>query len=196
MDFPYYGTVDEANEYFANRLHARAWVNAAPADQPKALLGATVLIDGLNFKGNKHSVWLLLKQYEDLNRYGTVPIGSVPPQPMTLVMPMYAPPPSDIRAAEASQALEFPRDDDTEVPQAIRFACYELAYSLLDGKDIDLELEAMGITQMSYAGAQTTFNRQGSPVEQIINGIPNSTAWRYLRPFLRSPDEIKLSRIS
>ncbi len=192
----YYGTIEEANQYFAMRLHADAWNNADASDYPKALWNATQIIDALNFKGNKHAVWLCLQKYLDVNDYGLLPVMYSPALPELLVMPLYAPPPQVLRDAESSQPLEFPRDEDTSVPQAIRFACYETAYSLLDGKNLDLEIEAMGISQISYSGAQTTFNRQGAPVEHVINGVMNVTAWRYLRPFLRSPDQIKVTRIS
>ena len=52
--------------------------------------------------------------------------------------------------AEGSQELEFPRGADTEVPEAIRRACYEIAHTLLDGKDPELELENLGIVSQGY----------------------------------------------
>ena len=45
----FYGTVDDATAYFANRLHESAWTSADPADRPKALWAATQIIDTLNF---------------------------------------------------------------------------------------------------------------------------------------------------
>jgi hypothetical protein len=92
--------------------------------------------------------------------------------------------------------LEFPRGDDTEVPEAIRIACYEIAHSLLDGKDPELELENLGISSQGLASVRTTFNRSQVPIEHIVNGVPNATAWRLLRPFLRDKDAVKLLRIS
>src|SRR5690554_5479363 len=114
----YYGSVAEAHAYFQVRLHERAWSEASPVDRPKALWAATQIIDTLNYKGEKHAVWLL---------------GSCPTA-------------DQVRAANEAQPLEFPRGSDTEVPRDIRVACYEIAHSLLDGKDPEQELEALGIT--------------------------------------------------
>ena len=180
INFDYYGKQDgdtaaeriaEATEYFAQRLHETAWSAASDGDREKALLGATQIIDGLNFKGCKHSVYTLL----DANSAADA---------------------SDIQAAEASQALEFPRGADTEVPEAIRRACYEIAYALLDGKDPELELENLSIESMGYGQVRTGYSRNQVPIEHIINMVPSSVAWRLLRPFLRDGDAVKLSRVS
>jgi hypothetical protein len=171
MNFDYYGTLQEANEYFDNRLHESAWYGARPADRPRALIAATRILDALNYKGNKHTVHVLLDGSPSASD-------------------------EDIRAQEAAQPLEFPRGDDTEVPEAIRTACYEIAHSLLDGKDPELELENLGIVSQGYESVRTTFHRSQVPIEHIINGVPNALAWRLVRPFLRDEDAIKLARIS
>jgi hypothetical protein len=106
------------------------------------------------------------------------------------------PTPEQVRQAEQTQPLEFPRGSDTVVPSEIEQATYELAYSLLDGKDFELELEALGISQQAYGSVQTSYNRNQAPLEHIVNGIPNALAWRLIRPFLRAADQIKLSRIT
>lgn len=164
----YYGTVLEATEYFALRLHERAWTEASVANRPKALWSASVIIDSLNFKGVKNSVYLLDDDATD----------------------------EEIRVAEASQALEFPRGADTEVPEVIRWANYEIAHALLDGKDPELELENLGIVSQGYASVRTSYNRSQVPIDHIINGIPSPQAWRWLMPFLRDDDQIVLSRVS
>jgi hypothetical protein len=148
LNFPHYGTPEEAATYFANRLYEEAWTAATDADRERALIAATRIIDTLNFKGT------------------------------------------------ANGDLEFPRGDDTEVPDAIRIACYEIAHSLLDGKDPELELENLGISSQGLSSVRTTFNRSQVPIEHIVNGVPNATAWRLLRPFLRDEDAVKLLRIS
>lgn len=167
----HYGTLVEANEYFENRLHERAWSSAAPQDRPKALLAATRIIDTLNFKGRKHSVHVLLCDDPDAST-------------------------DEIYQQEAAQPLEFPRGKDTETPEAIRLACYEIAYSLLDGKDPEIELENLGVSSQGYESVRTTFNRSMVPIEHLVNGVPNAMAWRLIRPFLRDEDAVKLSRIS
>ena len=179
----YYGTLVEADSYFASRLHESAWSDADPADRPKALWAATQIIDTLNYKGHKHPVYVLLQQY------GLQDIPSA-------VGSYSSPTAEELMTAEASQELEFPRGGDTEVPLAIRRACYEIAHSLLDGKDPELELENLGIVSQGYASVRTTFSRTHVPVEHIVNGVPSSLAWRLLLPFLRDDDAIRVSRVS
>ena len=161
----YYGDLTEANAYFANRLYESAWTDAAPADRPKALSAATQIIDTLNYKGFKNPVYLLLQQYD---------LDDLP----TAIGDYTSPTIEEIMIAEGSQELEFPRGADTEVPEAIRRACYEIAHTLLDGKDPELELENLGIESQGYASVRTTFSRTHVPVEHIVNGVPSALAWR------------------
>lgn len=167
----YYGTLAEANDYFGHRLHETAWTGANVSDRPKALWAATQIIDTLNYKGAKAPVYALLL---------SSPTASA----------------AEIQSAEGSQVLEFPRGTDTEVPEAIRRACYEIAHSLLDGKDPELELENLGVISQGYSSVRTTYSRSQVPIEHLINGVPNAMAWRLIRPFLRDGDALKILRIS
>lgn len=178
----YYGSVSEANDYFAMVLHQRAWSLATIDDRTRALFAATQVIDSLNFKGQKHSVYQLLLDNPHYRH------------PHTRADERTAE--AAIRAAEAEQVLEFPRGSDTEVPEAILRSCYEIALSLLDGKDPEVELETLGIVSQGYGSVRTTYNRAQVPIEHLINGVPAAKAWRWLRPFLRDDDAIKLSRVS
>lgn len=171
LNLDYYGTVNEATAYFALRLHEFAWTEASVADRPRALFAASQVINSLNFKGLKHTV------------FEVIDADSCASQ-------------ETIREAEASQPLEFPRGADTEVPEAILKATYEIAHSLLEGKDPEMELENLGIQSQGYASVRTTYSRTQVPIEHIVNGIPNALAWRWLRPFLRDEDAIYLSRVS
>jgi len=166
-----YGSLDEAQDYFDNRLHETAWSNASTDDHRKALIAARGVIDALNYKGDKATVYTLLQANEAATD-------------------------EEIRAAEASQPLEFPRGADTEVPEAVRIAEYEIAYALLDGKDPELELENLAVTSMGYGGVKTGYERTGLPIEHIINLVPSSVAWRLLKPFLRDSDAMRLLRLS
>jgi hypothetical protein len=168
MDFTYYGTLQEAIDYFGHRLHETAWSDSDPADRPKALWAATQIIDTLNYKGVKATVYALASTATA----------------------------AEIREAEASQPMEFPRGSDTEVPEAIRRACYEIAYSLLDGKDPEMELENLGVISQGFSSVRTTYQRSQVPIEHLINGVPNALAWRLIRPFLRDGDALKIVRIS
>ena len=48
-----YVDLNEANEYFSNRLHAEAWANATESDKRKALVMATKAIDRQPLRGRK-----------------------------------------------------------------------------------------------------------------------------------------------
>ena len=181
LNFDYYGKQDgetaaeriaEATSYFAQRLHETAWTDASDADREKALIAARGIIDALNYKGIQ------------AQRLYALAARTHPPSQ------------DEIRAAEASQPLEFPRGADTEVPEAIRIAEYEIAYALLDGKDPELELENLAISAMGYGAVKTSYERSQLPIEHIINLVPSSVAWRLLKPFLRDSDALKLSRLS
>lgn len=167
----FYGDITDAQDYFDNRLHEVAWSEASASDRVKALIAATNIIDQLNFKGEKSVVHTLLVDDPDATE-------------------------EEKRIADQTQSLEFPRGTDIVVPESIRTATYEMAHSLLDGKDPEIELEALGITSQGYGSLRTTYNRQQSPIEHLVNFVPSPMAWRWIRPFLRDEDAIILSRIS
>lgn len=180
LNFDYYGKqpgdtpaerLAEATSYFAQRLHETAWSEASDSDREKALIAARGIIDALNYKGHKAAVYTLLQSNPAATQ-------------------------EQIRAADATQPLEFPRGADTAVPDVIRIAGYEIGYALLDGKDPELELENLAVDAMGYGSVKTSYSRTGLPIEHIINMVPSSVAWRLLKPFLRDSDALKLSRLS
>lgn len=172
--YTYYGTVDEADTYFDNRLHEEAWTDASADDRRKALIAATVIIDALNYRGQKAAVYDIMYDSDGILLDVTD---------------------EELRDADWSQDLEFPRDSDVDVPEEIEIACWEIAHALLDGVDPDLELENLGVVSQGIASVRTTYNRNHTQVEHLINGIPSAAAWRYLRPFLRDSSAIKFSRV-
>lgn len=95
---------------------------------------------------------------------------------------------------EAGQALEFPRGTDTTVPTDIERACYECAFAIADGRDIEYESEQANTAIASYAGMKTS--QIGGVSEAVANGIPSFVAWRYLKPYLRDNRGVKLVRVS
>lgn len=166
----FYGTVSEADDYFNARLHVKAWLTASSTDKEKALRHATQIIDALGFKGQKAPVYTLL----EANPTATD---------------------EEIRAAEATQERQFPRGADTEVPEDIRIAAYEIADSLLDGVDPELELENLMTGELRFADVKTVYNRKNVPSMHILAGVPSVIAWRYLRPFLRDDKALRFVRV-
>lgn len=93
------------------------------------------------------------------------------------------------------QVLQFPRCDDTKVPVSIEYAAYEIALALLDGYNPDQEVQTLGVLSESYSGVRTTYDADYVN-EHIRAGVPSIDAWEYLRPFLRDPKRVRLSRVS
>lgn len=97
--------------------------------------------------------------------------------------------------ADENQELEFPRDDDVTIPDDIKIAVAELAFSLLDGVDPDLEFENLRLISSQYGLMKATKDSTALP-EHIKAGIPSYTAWRYLLPYLAKSSTVKLTRVS
>jgi hypothetical protein len=169
-----YGSITKANAYFLTRLHSEAWEMENATNQTKALYTATRIIDRLNYKGNKRSVYLAVLAAGGWDQLALL----------------------DIQVAEAAQELEFPRDTDTTVPVDIETACFEISLALLDGVDPDIELENLGVTNQSYSGVKTSYNRDQQPIEHLLHGIPSAMAWRILKPFLRDGRAVITVRVN
>jgi hypothetical protein len=97
--------------------------------------------------------------------------------------------------ADADQELQFPRGSDTTVPQDIKEACIECAYSLLDGVDVEYEYETQGMTSMGFANVRSS-QSSGDIQEHREAGIPSYIAWRLLYPYLRDLSSVTLTRTS
>jgi hypothetical protein len=174
LNFDFYGTEAEADEYFTNRLHSDNWFRASVLDRKRALIGATRIIDTLNYKGKKATVYTVCVAADASGIDATD---------------------QEIYDAEAAQFNEFPRGADTVAPDAVVRSNYEIAFSLVDGKDPELELEALGISSQGLESVRTTYSRSMVPIEHIINGVPNMMAWRMLRPFLRDDSALEMIRV-
>ena len=145
-----YIDIATGESYFAKKLNKSAWDDATNSDKALAILQSTLIIDQLNFVGEK---------------------------------------------ADSDQNRQFPRKDDTTVPEAIKNATAEIALALLDGKDPELEFENLDMVTQTYANIKASYNREHPP-EYLLAGVPSSTAWRYLLPYIRDPRNIELRRRS
>lgn len=96
---------------------------------------------------------------------------------------------------DEDQSLQFPRGVDTVVPLDIELAAYECTLKFLDDVDMQDEIESIGITQNKYLGTHSTYDAS-FVAEYIRAGIPSAEAWIHLKPYLRDPQAIELSRVS
>ena len=93
------------------------------------------------------------------------------------------------------QDLEFPRDDDTDVPAAIIYACCEEALALLDDVDLEIETENQRMVSLGYGNIrETSDTSMVSP--WVVAGISSVEAWRFLRAYLRGVKTVDVMRVS
>jgi hypothetical protein len=95
----------------------------------------------------------------------------------------------------ATQDLEFPRGSDTEVPEQIKWATYEIALQLLNDVDLEYEIGSLRAETQSYEGVRESYHRGVMP-EYLLAGIISAKAWLYLKPYLRDGFSLKISRES
>jgi len=167
----YYGSLSGANSYFENRLHSDAWGDSTPSDRPKALTEATQIIDSLQYRGVKHSVWLIMYEYSEYYEHEIKKTVDTPNR-------------EQIITADQSQELEFPRGKDTTVPQEIEWACYEIAYALIEGFDAEDAMTNLSVKRQAYAAVRTTYTEDSAAQEYLVYGIPTARVWRWLQPYL------------
>lgn len=97
--------------------------------------------------------------------------------------------------ADAEQPLQFPRGTDTLVPVEIEQACYEVAYALLKGVDLDTERDNLSMTVQAFGGLRSEHDRSIVPL-YLASGIPSATAWDLLLPYLQGRRGLQMERLS
>ena len=180
----YYGTIAEANAYFAARLHSEGWTDSAASDRPKALTEATRIIDQLNYRGVKNTVWLIMYEADTAKTGNYTKIQTFTDMPSR----------DAIIAADATQELEFPRGQDTVVPTEIEWACYETALALLEGFDSEDAIDRLNVKRQAYAAVRTTYADNSEAMEYLAYGIPTSRIWMWLKPYLTDTIIIRMNR--
>lgn len=168
-----YGTVSEADAFFASRLHKYDWEVSSVADKTAALNQAAELIDQFNYAGQKTAIQAL---------YDALPAGESPTQ-------------AAIDAANVSQPHEFPRGTSANVPEDIKKAGYLIAMALLGGRDPNMDLENRTMKSSRLGQLMTQFDTEGNTQEHIAHLIPSPQAFNLIRPYFRPRDEFTLLRV-
>lgn len=90
--------------------------------------------------------------------------------------------------ADPKQSLAFPRKtgllDAPINPPQIKYACCEIAYSYLDGIELEAEINRIIIEDQRFSGVSETY-RGVSVNEAKRAGIISNRAWLYLKPYLK-----------
>jgi len=95
----------------------------------------------------------------------------------------------------STQENEFPRNGNTTVETTIQYACCEIAYSLLDGRDPEFESENINTIVSNIGSVKVGKDVENVPIHMIHN-IPSAIAWSYLRPHLVNTSSINVQRIN
>jgi len=93
-----------------------------------------------------------------------------------------------------NQDLEFPRDIHTQIPDNVKYACAEIAYTLLQGVDIEKEIAKLRVVADRLPSVSVTYDTTIIP-ENLLAGIPSYRAWVLLKPYLVDMAEIEVSRV-
>ena len=96
---------------------------------------------------------------------------------------------------DSAQTDQFPRGEDTVVPDEITTAAYDISLILLGGFDPEIETENMWLKSRRYAQAQSTYDTSNPPA-YILAGIPSARAWRKLVPYLRDVSALSINRVT
>lgn len=96
--------------------------------------------------------------------------------------------------ATETQLHEFPRGSQTTVPQDIKDACCELAFSFIEGKDPEFEFENLVVLNKRFDAASINFKPEADR-RHIAAGIYSIEAWKLLRPYLRDYDAFRLVKV-
>lgn len=99
------------------------------------------------------------------------------------------------RKNDDGQPLEFPRNGDTVVPEAIQRATYEEALALLKGIDPETEYGNLSVSSRVFGKVRTDYAARHAP-EHVVAGIASRNAWILLQPFLDPARGVRLRRRS
>lgn len=181
-----YISVNSADQYFNSRVNSTIWFENDYNGKFVALKHATRLIDRLNFAGEKTDPNQLLqfprKSVPIISQSGFGNIPNLPDQ-------------DHLEETEPDDEDETSLVIDVDIPVDIQIACCEIAIALLDGRDIDLDIENLAVDSQSQAGIRTSYSRKYA-LEHVRAGIPSALAWNYLRPYLRDFRAVIISRSS
>lgn len=174
-----YCSLDDAELYFSARLNTDAWDNATQINRIKALAQATRDIDKLNFAGAK------LTNVQELQ----FPRGNINDSDEIILGENFT------TGEDTIVNDDIVTSTDTMIPDDIKWATCEIALDLLDGKDLEMEIENLSANTQGYSTVRTVYERKYLP-EHLKAGIINYTAWCFLLPYLRDPRELSLVRVN
>ena len=98
------------------------------------------------------------------------------------------------KKADSEQDFQFPRYDDSSVPQDIKDAVCEEALMLVGGADISMEKEAAKMTAQGFGGVRVSFDVDMATLH-LSAGLVSVIAFNIIKPYLRSPGNVDVVKI-
>jgi hypothetical protein len=100
----------------------------------------------------------------------------------------------DYDKTSSTQELQFPRNSETTVPQAIKDACCLIALELLAGTETNIEFDNLRLLSNTYSKVSSKFDGSNIP-DHTTFGIPSREAWILLWPYMKQGRSLKLYRV-
>lgn len=103
---------------------------------------------------------------------------------------------------DPNQENEFPRlidGLDIGVPEDIKKACVEIAFSLTKGFDSEMDIRETMTESRQIGGRDTGINSsfyRKSDLAHVRHGVMSHRAWGYLEPYLENYRNIKFERVN
>ena len=95
---------------------------------------------------------------------------------------------------DSDQTRQFPRYDDSSVPQDIKDATCEEAIMLVGGATISLEREAAKMSSQTFGAVKSVFDTDMASIH-LSAGLVSSVALDILKPYLRPPGDVNVIKI-
>ena len=154
-----YVTLAEANQYFSDRPGSSTWTSATDDEKNQSLLFATKIIDKLNFfRGEKTD----------------------PDQALAFPRKYLPDPDPDVKYTSDALRLRERYLDDTTVPDRVKYATYEQAFSVLKEPARFEDPELQQYEKIKIDGVMEVQINKNKLVRQISR---NAMSW--IKPLLR-----------
>ncbi len=82
---------------------------------------------------------------------------------------------------------------DGDIPVTLKYGVCEQAYAMLDGFDIEKEINSVHIDGRSFGDVKTHFDRDNIP-PHLKCGLC-AIAWQFLLPLIRDPRDVRIVRV-
>ena len=95
---------------------------------------------------------------------------------------------------DESQKLQFPRNEETDIPDDVNFAAYEVSILLISGLRPEDYIANAGVKSDAFESLKVTYT--DTVPQHISTGLMSPKALMYLLPYLRVSGSVDIKRVS